>query len=321
MNQADPYELVRASVAPSTLRAYRRDLARFISFCENSTISLSRWNEYDYALLCFINHMYHSNEGATRSVCLRAKNAIEFFCPEVRHTLILSTKALFGWERLVHTKSRECCPKQLMWGFAYQFIIQGNLEMAVATILSFDCYLRVEEAVSRKREDFIFAERPKEGNVGILILPSTKTKKNQSVTIRSMIVYHLLKRLLARNHSNQVSQFTDKEFRKSLHELQEDPIFDIPIHHITPHSFRYGGATHDFSHQILNFADVMERGRWDRAKTTKQYLQTGTNAQLLFKFGPRLRQFTQTVSQNLSRAFNVPDDEVDADIRGPTAAP
>ena len=92
----------------------------------------------------------------------------------------------------------------LTWDLAVLISVQmtrhGRLDFGVATLLAFDCLLRVSELMSLRREDVAFPNDSRMGaeyRVTTIAIRQAKTGKNQSVVVQTPDVVQLLRARVA----------------------------------------------------------------------------------------------------------------------------
>lgn len=153
--------------------------------------------------------------------------------------------------------------------------LRGHGGMAVMVLLSFDLYLRVNEAL---RLDITDVTLPGMGaatgtSAGGIHIRIAKTGVNQSVLLRSSLVIELLRRHASNIASGPLFSFSYKQYTSQLASvLQELDIAHVDI--LTPHSLRHGGASHDFLRGVP-LADIIARGRWASVEGGRRYIQAG----------------------------------------------
>lgn len=184
-----------------------------------------------------------------RALAAKTVVAVKFFVPKLAPHPGLLSRALRGWEQRAPSQPYIPCPQDLALEIAFQFFLENRLEMAVAIILSHECYLRATESRSLKRKQLIIHPASSRPPFAAILLSETKSNKSQSVTVRSLFVFSLLHRLFSLRNpqpDDNLFSFSHESFRLPLNFIVSSPNkLNLQDVHITPHSLRYGGATHD----------------------------------------------------------------------------
>ena len=154
--------------------------------------------------------------------------------------------------------------------------------MAVAVVLSFDCYLRTGELLGLIYEDIATG---RDSRLGLddrdrvhIHLRHTKTGAHKGVEVRDAQVKQLLlmvkRRCKPGQHLFPWHRSTHlKWFKAACADLNLSSDY---VHH----SLRHGGATRDYLNGI-SIADVMVRGRWAANKSAVHYIQQGRQLMML----------------------------------------
>jgi hypothetical protein len=269
-----------AALRPSTLRIYRKNLSKFLSHTRLSLQQLLSHppSHIDGLLAAFIDHQYAL--GGSIDYCQQAVNALVFQRPLLKHRLGESRLRLRGWRNLVESHSHPPLTWELTVLFAVTMARWGCHAEAAASLLAFDCYLRVGEIIGLRYCDVIMPRDPRVGSAHpamALRLARTKTGNNQWVSLRSPAVsgpfLHYLNSLGPAVRPDQlVFPFSRDRFCRLIHRVATA----LGVGHTpyVPHSFRHGGATCDFlrGHSIER---IMFHGRWRSMESARRYIQTG----------------------------------------------
>ena len=148
---------------------------------------------------------------------------------------------------------------------ALTMTVQGYRDYALATLLAFDCFLRISEFTSLLKEDIALTGPARERGGVVLRLGHTKTGPNQSVVVEDATVATLLtKHVQSLSPNSRVFSFTPAGYRRVFKRMGLDQAY-------VPH---YGGATRAFL--LGRSIDwIMHRGRWRSVKTARHYIQSG----------------------------------------------
>jgi hypothetical protein len=187
--------LVSAAYAPSTLTRYNDAVSHFLSWCHTNDLDPSSPESFDDILTDYFHHLYDTNQG--KGAAHNTLYGILMYLPHLKHHLHLASKSLVGWNKLYPPKSYPPLTWELCCLVAVRLAMDGHLLHAVATLLGFDCFLRIGELVGLRRDDVADVKDTRMGGVSAdmtLRLRSTKTGPNQWVVVENAAVKTLLRR-------------------------------------------------------------------------------------------------------------------------------
>jgi len=270
-------KLRNAALAPATLKTYNNNINKFLTFTRLSLPELLRLSPdlIDQRLSEYIDHMFAvhgSFHYATQTLF-----GLVFRRPPLRFHLGESRLRLRGWKKLRTQQSHPPITWELTVVFAVTMAKWGRHAEAVATLLAFDCLLRVGELTRLQYDDIVMPYDPRMGSAhtGMVIrLAKTKTGLNQSVSLINVQVQSLLQSYLNAHPflgHQRIFSFAPSAFRTLIREVADS----LGLHRIpyVPHSFRHGGAT--YLHQRgYKMEDIMFRGRWVALESATRYIQT-----------------------------------------------
>lgn len=313
LHSASTSTLRDAAIVPATHRAYQRNLQSFLTF---TRLSLSQLLQLSSTHIDLHLSAYFESEFASSSSYHNACHALYgliFQKPALKYKLGESRLRLRGWRRLITHRSHPPITWELTVVFALTMAKWGYHAEAVGTLLSFDCYLRVGELTRIRYKDVLLPQDPRVGLAHTAMavrLAHTKTGPNQSVSIsRQAVADTLLTYLqsypfLAKDF---VFPFTPASFRHLITQVAAScGLSHIPY---VPHSFRHGGATHDFL-QHSTIEQIMFRGRWAAMKSTRRYIQTARALLMMIQLPARLNKSGIILSNNLHNAMKLFMDSV-----------
>lgn len=271
-------ELRDAALAPTTLRSYNKNVNKFLTFTRLSSIKkllLHTPTVIDQRLSQYIDYLFAhkgSFEYATQTLFGLIHKA-----PQLRFALGESRLRLRGWKNLKLSKSHPPITWELTCLFAVTMAKWGYHAEAVATLLSFDCYLRVSELTRIEYHDVLMPNDPRIGSVHTRMavrLAKAKTGLEQSVSIDRADVQQVLHAYLLAYpflERDRIFPFSPATFRFIIRQVAESlGLGEIPY---VPHSFRHGGATHSFQ-AGATIEQIMFRGRWVAMESCRRYIQT-----------------------------------------------
>jgi len=308
-----PSKLRDASLAPATLRAYTKQLDNFLkhSHCSLSRLLRRPPRQIDDLLSSYIEHLFAS--AGSYEYATQALHGLVHVCPGLQAHLGEARLRLRGWRRLKKSVSHPPLTWELTTLFAVQMARWGRHAEAVATLLAFDCYLRVGELTRITYADVV---QPSDVRLGVpysgmmVRLGVTKTGENQSVELQSKQVQTVLMHYLQAFpflSAQRIFPFTPDSFRHTLRDVATAlGMGDVPY---VPHSLRHGGATFDFLCGAT-VEQIMFRGRWASMKSAKRYVQT-CRAQLIIQRIPqRIGEQARTMAPHIDTVLSMLLDHV-----------
>jgi integrase len=229
----------------------------------------------DEFLAEYFSELFLKFDGKYRSRAANALYGCLWALPRFKGKLPLADTALTAWSRLVPPVPHP----PMSWGLA--LVVAANLarfvalEVGVAVLLAFVCYLRIGELCSIRVSDVAvpgdFRLSEDDASLAIL-LPKTKTGPNKWVTVWNLEVAELAKVCMrGKAPGALLFNMSPTEFRE--HFKASCKGFGLSPAYV-PHSLRHGGATRDFI-RGFTLEQIMELGRWASAKSARHYLQQG----------------------------------------------
>ena len=307
------YYLIRSSIATSTNIKYDTALIQFKQYLKQHRYKLHRLtaNQLDNILVQYIHHL-HSTAGSysTASCTLSALNRLTGFGSQLH----LSKLSLKGWKRKNDDNRKNRPPLTLETStlIAVTLAKSGHYIAGIGTLLAFHCYLRINELCNLKWCDIVFTGDPRVGSgvqigvLGALRLQTTKTGRNQTVTIIDNNVCQLLKQLfidsnVTSNSTSLVFNMSSSKYRRWFRRACE--VLDFSTIGYTPHSLRHGGVTYD-SMKGVPVKDLMLRGRWKSESALTIYVQTASVLLLNTKLTNEMFQLAQLMHNNIIQVMN-----------------
>ena len=230
----------------------------------------------DDTLTEYFHDLYETNDGKGKSLAADTLYGLIKFMPHCDQHLSASKASLAGWSKLQPAVSYPPLTWDLTVLIAIQMVRQGHIRHGIATVLAFDCFLRVGELVGLKKADVADVNDHRLGSEysgTSLRLRKTKTGPNQWVQVLDEDVVQLLRCVLdtTARGSDALFPFTAAQYRS----IFKNTCAQLGLsHRYVPHSLRHGGATrwHLLGHSI---EEVLMRGRWSSIKSARRYVQSG----------------------------------------------
>lgn len=261
------------TVADATRHTYEKAIADFLTWTRQHhtsfSLGISSTSDTDNLLAEYFNHLYNTNPSRgnlQKSVNCRAGILLHY--PQLESRLPLAKASIKGWGHTVPRSQRPPIPACLVFVMIRLFIKRNLLELALVTWLGFDGYFRISEIFKIRTEDAVM-----QGNLLAIFLGRSKTGLNQSVVINHPQLIILFQHFSGIRGGQAGFLFTTtvQQYRVAWHSILQE--LDADQHGFTPHSLRHGGATDDFISARRSLEQIMQRGRWQQEKTTRNYLQ------------------------------------------------
>lgn len=282
--------LLQARLAPSTVRKYSAAYARFREWWALTKAHLPPDLPLDCLFSLYLASLYRSGKGKGEAVA--AFYGMEMVMPGVKRMLPRARAALTGYNRLIESVPWPPLPWSITVVLAVWMARRGFLTEAIGTLVSFDCYLRMQsELLPLTREDIAIGDDPRLGgadrNRVHIRLRHTKTGKNKGVEVWDAGVKHMLAMLVTLTPPGQrLFPFTASSYRTLLRSACAT--LGLSTDYV-PHSLRHGGATRDFLRGVP-IADICVRGRWAHTKSAVGYIQSGRQLLLSMSIPPMVAQ-------------------------------
>ena len=182
-------ELQNLVLAKSTRQKYDNATTKFLEWCEDNDEDADTAEELDEVLNEYIHHLYHS--GGSKSTAINALYGVARYLPGNNALLPLSRRAIRGWSKATPPTPWAPLTWDLTVTIAVQFARAGRMDFAVATVLAFDCLLRISEFCNLQVSDVAFPGDLRMGagfDEAALRLRSTKTGPNKSAQASTLVV-------------------------------------------------------------------------------------------------------------------------------------
>jgi integrase len=317
------FYLNQFSIATSTNKKYTKALLHFIDYLSTRNYSLSYLSKKPRKLdrkLCEYIHYLHSEKP-------RSSPALAF---EALHSLLretglskslfhLSETACIGWRRNYETNyvvPRKPLSLEIVTLISTVLAKSGEHGAAVATLLAFNCYLRISEFVGLTVSDIVFAGDARLGS-GLNILASirlthvkTGAGKGQGVsitdsTMSSVLMSYIDHQKRQNNYlpSNRLFGMKHPNQYRALFHSAVDALGLSSVGYV-PHSLRHGGATYD-SMRSVGVKELMMRGRWKAQKSLSTYVQQGQLLLTDTHLSMELFQCAQLIGRHINTVLSI----------------
>jgi integrase len=230
----------------------------------------------DRLVVEFLNHQFQRD--GSYAQCAHAVFALVAAEPRLQYKLPRSRRALKGWDRARAKRSHPPLTWELTVVLAVSMARRGRHAEAAATLLAFDCYLRISEFTRLRRHDVAMPLDARLGGAGgtpALRLADTKTGPNKFVSVWDAQVAEVLQSFLRSSSARRddlLFPFSPASYRLLMRDVCDS--LGLSGLQLVPHSLRHGGATRDFMRHG-DVTQVMHRGRWASTKSAARYIQQG----------------------------------------------
>lgn len=201
--------LLQYSVLPSTQQRYNKAVDDFLTWVDGQGGDATTIDELDDLLLDYIHELYEDGRGKT--VASTTIYGILLRMPQLKYQLHSSHQAIRAWNRLTPDKSYPPLTWELAVVIAVQMARAGYHMYGIGLLIAFDGLLRVSELCNLMVTDIADDGDTRIGveHKGTLLrLRSTKTGKNQWVTLRDPSVIKLIRWLVNSSEQYRSLQFS-----------------------------------------------------------------------------------------------------------------
>lgn len=294
--------LVRSAYSHNTRVRYEAALRGFLEWIRQHNYDAHDNDEIDALLMEYLDDLYL--RGGGKQAAINTVFGLIMHIPALRTRLPTARLALRGWEKLRPSESYPPLTWELTVVIAIQMLRAGRRPEAVATVLAFDCYLRISEMVGLLVGDVVDTGDHRLGAVyrGVACrLRHTKTGPNQWVEVEDAAVRTLLLSLKRGSRRDKIFGFTAGSYRRLFKRVCAG--LGLSSGYV-PHSLRHGGATRDFlSGRPLE--DILVRGRWASTKSARRYIQGGRSMLLATEVPPAIAEVGCVLASDLLASFSL----------------
>jgi len=269
--------LLQAGYKPRTVNDYLRAVDLFIKWCDDNLIrneSCSTPELLDELLTDYFHDYYQLNNGKGKQ---NAANTIAGICmlmPRMKGKLLTASAAVNGWRALRPPESYPPITWELSCAVAVQMQRHGHTRWAVATLLTHDCFLRISELTSLRKEHIIDSSDSRFGSdyTGMtIVIPNAKGGKDQSVGVMNPQVIRLVRAVV---HSTAAGGLLFPGGPSSFRRVFNDICSELNLSSdYSPHSLRHGGASMCYM-RGMSVEDILIRGRWKSTQSLRTYIKT-----------------------------------------------
>jgi integrase len=280
------WPLLESGYQPQTVARYKRAVIKFLEWCATTKQDARNYDEFDELLADYLQNMYEEKRGKGKQLAKETLYGIYMYMPRATDKLYVSDRIVNRWCKGQPPVSYPPLTWELAVIIAVQMVRNGHYRYGVATLVAFDCLLRIGEFTKLCAADIAVPRDVRLGaeyRMTTIAIWQAKTGRNQSVEVLNADVKKLLLALVEKTKPKAKlfpggAPAYRSVFKKVCIQLGLSSKY-------VPHSLRHGGATRL---HLLKWPleDIMMRGRWASAKSARTYIQSG-RAMLMHMKAPK----------------------------------
>lgn len=270
------WPLLVSGFQPETVKKYRRAVYQFLDWCLTTSSDAQTQDDLDELLADYFSQMHADRNGKGKSTAVATLAGIRMYLPQLKSpSLPIASAISTRWNKSRPAVSFPPLTWELTVAIAVQLARGGQYAYGVATLLGFDCLLRVGELTKLRRENFADYKDARLGSeyrVALVAIEKAKTGRYQSVKVDDPAVRLLLSGLVARMKPRSLlfpggAAAYRRAFKAACASLGLSNRY-------VPHSLRHGGATR-MHIRGDRLDDILVRGRWKSTESAKTYIKMG----------------------------------------------
>ena len=270
------WPLLEAGFAPATIKKYRPAVHRFLNWCIATSSDAQTEDDLDELLADYFQQMHSDQNGQGKSTAAATLAGIRLYLPRLKApSLPIASAICTRWNKSRPPVSYPPLTWDLAVVIALQLARSGNFRYGVATLVGFDCLLRIGELTSLRPENFADYKDARLGSEyrkALVSIEKAKTGRFQSVTVDDSAVRRLLSDLVARTKpGKRLFPGGDAGYRTAFKAACAS--LGLSDRYV-PHSLRHGGATRLYLSGVP-MEDILTRGRWKSTESAKTYIKMG----------------------------------------------
>ena len=139
------WPLLEAGYRPQTVVRYKRAVIKFIKWCSTTKQDAENYDEFDETLADYLQTMYEEKEGKGKQLAKETLYGIYMYMPRATDKLFISQRIVTRWCKGRPATSYPPLTWELAVVIAVQMVRNGYYRYGIATLLGFDCLLRISE--------------------------------------------------------------------------------------------------------------------------------------------------------------------------------
>jgi len=273
-----PNRLHVHAVADGSNNQYLREVRIFIQNLKMFNIGVPTKAHFDLALSRELEHRCYG----LRQDAQRGKNLVHGVAqvyPELKDSLVLTRRALAGWERLRTAGEGGPMSEAAVMLVVEYFFREGKLFEGLCTLFAFDLYARESDWETVRIEDVhvVRTYGSKVPQVAKVFGSSkrgltTKTGADHVLPVDSPFLCLILEAITKwLSPTQQLFPFDQVYFRKQWHLA----LSAVGLPERPPHTLRHSRPSEQVRRKELSLEGVRRRGRWRQMKSVQRYAKEG----------------------------------------------
>lgn len=266
--------LLGLAITARTRILYCKAAVEFVLWYQDQPGAYSSYSHIDTYLAVYLNLLFESQTthlGHANNVVYGLMHVV----PALRQRLPTTRRCLKGWKKSRVAFSWPPLSWELCCMLAVQLSSVGWYDEALALLVSYDGYFRINELLSCRIRDF-YCWKLSDPPQYQFRLKHTKTGPNKLVTltrndIGAALVTYIRTRYDGESSTERIFNFSSRHYRKRFRIGCE--LLGWESVGFVPHSVRHGHASDDFN-AGMPVETIQVRGRWASIESTRRYIQS-----------------------------------------------
>eukprot|EP00435_Cladocopium_sp_Y103_P040010 s704_g10.t2 len=278
-----PHKLAALKVTQKTLDKYQLEIERFshwLAETHGKNPSFKNLTKLDQQVGLYLNYLHDDVEVEPHhaSYLIYGLQLLHNTGPKT-HFLCLSKESLAGWRKQQPGRSRLPMPEECVFDVARAMMDSGHLDLAMAVVLQFHCYLRPTEVLTLTKDH---VARPSVGRYrkwGLVISPfemgiaSKNGSFDDAVVIADVPGFDWIGIAMGLYMKHvQHELFPDRTLAK-YEEIMGETAASLRYSPgvFLPHVLRHSGPSCDHYHSRRDLNEIQRRGRWLARSSVRRY--------------------------------------------------
>ena len=301
--------LLEMCAVQETLTDYLRRLTRLRRWLNVNLHSPATVGDLDNLLPVYFTELF--NAGLSVGEGSKTLAAVLHFWPHGRHQLPRAWRAIKGWNKLAPMRTRSPMPWLALMCCIGAALHQGLVDLAVAMLLQFVCYLRPNELLSLTPECFASPSthsRSTKCGWGLVLRPFEQGRAAKSGEFDEAVMIDrpdlpalnlFCSVLQKRAPKRSVWNFTQTEYAQHLRKL----LAKSQLEHmgLDAYALRHGGASADRLDNRRSLAAVKRRGRWRADTSLRRYEKSTIVLKQVERMGTSALEYGKLVDMKLNK--------------------
>ena len=302
--------LESVAIRKPTEISYRKEVCRFIRFCDQENVRLTGDAEVDGALVRHLHGLFLAGYGRDKPERLMA--GLLHFAPEwgrfgYRHTP-RAWRALKGYRLKAPGRSRKAYSLGLWAALAWDLARRGHWLMAVKVMVDLSAYLRPNDGFSMQRRDLVPPVAGVTQCWSLLLYPEERLARSKVGAFDDSIMMDstytpwlpdILKEMAVGPPLECPWPFDYTSFSKEF----KVSASRIGMNNLVPYQLRHSGASIDSARRLRSLAEIKKRGRWSSDQSVKRYERGAKLGANMMELSRALRDMCDKCERQLEDLF------------------